>query len=150
MRKDGEYSTTDKFIRNTAKFNSNNLSCAQHEKITGGGLKMVYTESIRGYPYMRKEQLAKEFQIGTGTVRTRLLEIENEIKTGRYNDYAVIRDGNIILINVLVFIDYLTYRRQLLDSNARKYTPAFHPEKLVQMIGWSNRAVVEEGAGGEA
>lgn len=28
MRKDGEYSTTDKFIRNTAKFNSNNLSCA--------------------------------------------------------------------------------------------------------------------------
>ena len=111
---------------------------------------MVYTESIRGYPYMRKEQLAKEFQIGTGTVRTRLLEIENEIKTGRYNDYAVIRDGNIILINVLVFIDYLTYRRQLLDSNARKYTPAFHPEKLVQMIGWSNRAVVEGGDGGEA
>ena len=22
---------------------------------------MVYTESIRGYPYMKKEQLAKEF-----------------------------------------------------------------------------------------
>ena len=111
---------------------------------------MVYTESIRGYPYMKKEQLAKEFQISTGTVRTRLFEIENQIKNGRYNDYAIIRDGNIVLINVLVFIDYLTYRRQLLDSNARKYTPAFHPEKLVQMIGWSNRAVVEEGADGEA
>lgn len=52
---------------------------------------MVYTESIRGYPYMRKEQLAKEFQISVGTVRTRLFEIENEIKTGRYNDYAVIK-----------------------------------------------------------
>ena len=111
---------------------------------------MVYTESIRGYPYMKKEQLAKEFQISTGTVRTRLFEIENQIKNGRYSDYAIIRDGNIVLINVLVFIDYLTYRRQLLDSNARKYAPAFHPEKLVQMIGWSNRAVVEEGAGGEA
>ena len=80
---------------------------------------MVYTESIRGYPYMKKEQLAKEFQISTGTVRTRLFEIENQIKNGRYNDYAIIRDGNIVLINVLVFIDYLTYRRQLLDRNAR-------------------------------
>lgn len=104
---------------------------------------MVYTESIRGYPYMKKEQLAKEFQISVGTVRTRLFEIENEIKTGRYNDYAVIRDGNILLINVLVFIDYLTYRQQLLDRNARKYTPAFHPEKLIQTIGWSNRVVME-------
>ena len=80
---------------------------------------MVYTESIRGYPYMRKEQLTKEFQISAGTVRTRLFEIEDEIKTGRYNDYAIIRDGNIVLINVLVFIDYHTYRRQLLDRNAR-------------------------------
>ena len=53
---------------------------------------MVYTESIRGYPYMKKEQLAKEFQISTGTVRTRLFEIENQIKNGRYNDYAIIRD----------------------------------------------------------
>ena len=111
---------------------------------------MVYTESIRGYPYMKIEQLAKEFQISTGTVRTRLFEIEDQIKNGRYNDYAIIRDGNIVLINVLVFIDYLTYRRQLLDHNARKYAPAFHPEKLVQMIGWSNRAVVEGGASCEA
>ena len=96
---------------------------------------MVYTESIRGYPYMRKEQLTKEFQISAGTVRTRLFEIEDEIKTGRYNDYAIIRDGNIVLINVLVFIDYLTYRRQLLDRNARKYAPAFqkspHKDNLI-------------------
>ena len=104
---------------------------------------MVYTESIRGYPYMRKEQLADEFQISVGTVRTRLFEIEDEIKKGRYNDYAVIRDGNIVLINVLVFIDYMTYRRQLLDCNTRKYTPAFHPEKLIQTIGWSNRIIAE-------
>lgn len=27
MRKDGEYSTTDKFIRNTVEFDSNNLPC---------------------------------------------------------------------------------------------------------------------------
>ena len=92
MKQDREYSITDKFICNAVEFDSNNLPCTQHEKITGGGLKMVYTESIRGYPYMKKEQLAKEFQISTGTVRTRLFEIENQIKNGRYNDYAIIRD----------------------------------------------------------
>ena len=38
----------------------------------------------------------------------------------------------------------------VVDRNARKYAPAFHPEKLVQMIGWSNRAVVEGETGNEA
>lgn len=43
---------------------------------------MVYTESIRGYPYMRKEQLTKEFQISAWNCAwTRLFEIEDEIKT---------------------------------------------------------------------
>ena len=110
-------------------------------------MSMMYTESIRGYPYMHKEQLAKEFNISMGTVHNRMKEIQEEIKKGRYNDYAVIQDGKLVLVNVLVFIDYLTYRRQLLDRNARKYTPAFQPEKLVQTIGWSNRTVIEEEAG---
>lgn len=68
---------------------------------------MVYTESIRGYPYMRKEQLTKEFQISAGTVRTRLFEIEDEIKTGRYNDYAIIRDHKVVLPQGKTFGWYL-------------------------------------------
>lgn len=107
---------------------------------------IMYTESIRGYPYMHKEQIAQEFNISKGTVYSRMKEIENEVKNGRYNDYAIIQDGKLVLINVLVFIDYLKYRKMLLDKNARKYVPEFHPEKLIQMIGWSNRIVVEEDA----
>lgn len=106
----------------------------------------MYTESIRGYPYMHKEQLAQEFGITKATVYNRMKEIQTEIKNGRYNDYAVIQDGKLVLINVLVFIDYLTYRKMLLDKNARKYAPEFHPEKLIQMIGWSNRIIVEDEA----
>lgn len=104
----------------------------------------MYTESIRGYPYMHKEQLANEFGISKQTVHNRMKEIENEIKSGRYNDYAVIQDGKLVLVNVLVFIDYLKYRKMLLDKNARKYVPEFKPEKLVQIIGWNNRIVVED------
>lgn len=107
---------------------------------------MMYTESIRGYPYMQSEQIAEEFHISKGTVFNRVKEIEKEIKNGRYNDYAVIHDGKLVLINVLVFIDYLKHRRQLLDRNARKYTPEFQPEKIVQIIGWNNRIVMEDGA----
>lgn len=107
----------------------------------------MYTESIRGYPYMHKDQLAKEFSISKGTVYNRTQEIEQEIKNGRYNDYAVIHDGKLVLINVLVFLDYLTYRKMLLNKNARKHVPNFQPEKLIGMIGWNNRLVVEETEG---
>lgn len=104
----------------------------------------MYTESIRGYPYRHKKQIAEEFSISMGTVDNRLREIEVEIKNGRYDNHAVIRDGKLVLINMIVFIDYLTYRRQLLDKNARKYTPEFRPEKIVRDIGWSNRTVIED------
>lgn len=107
---------------------------------------MMYTESIRGYPYEHKEQIAREFGISKATVDNRLKEIEKEIKNGRYDDHAIIRDGKLVLINMIVFIDYLTYRRQLRDRNARKYTPEFRPEKIVRDIGWSNRTVIEEEA----
>lgn len=103
----------------------------------------IYTESIRGYPYMHKDQLAREFNISKATVHNRMQEIQKEVTAGRYNDYAIIQDGKLVLINVLVFVDYLKYRRMLQDKNARKSVPEFHPEKLVQIMGWSNRTVLE-------
>lgn len=105
---------------------------------------MMYTESIRGYPYMPKDKIAQEFSISKATVQSRIKEIEEQIAEGRYNDYAIIRDGGILLINVLVFIDYLEYRKRLRDKNAKKYVPDFHPEKIVHILGWNNRIVREE------
>lgn len=102
---------------------------------------MMYTESIRGYPYMPKDKIAQEFSLSKSTVQNRVREIEQQIKAGRYSDYAVIRDGNILLVNVLVFIDYLEYRKMLNDKNAKKQVPDFQPEKIVHILGWNNRIV---------
>lgn len=106
---------------------------------------MVYVESIRGYPYMSKQQLADEFHISKSTVFSRMKEIQQEIQKGRYSDFAIIEDGNIVLVNVLVFIDYLTYRRKLKEKNARKYVPEFNPAEIMNTIGWKNRVVMLEG-----
>ena len=100
---------------------------------------MIYTETIRGYPYRRKEDIAAELNISKSTVRARVLEIEEE--ADRYGDKAIIRDGNIVLINTLVFLDYEKYRKQLRDKNARKYTPPFKPWEWMEKCGWHNRIV---------
>ena len=107
-------------------------------------MTISYTESIRGYPYMEKQQLSEEFKMSVQTIKGRVQEIESEIEKGRYDDFAIIRDGKLLRINVLVFIDYMTYRRRLLDKNARQYVPEFHPEKMVRSIGWNNRIVYED------
>ena len=109
---------------------------------------MIYIESIRGYPYMPKQQLADEFHISKSTVYSRMKEIESEINNGRYSNYAIINDGNIVLVNVLVFIDYLTYRRRLLEKNARKYVPEFNPSEIKKIIGWEDKVVrMDDGTG---
>lgn len=106
---------------------------------------LSYVESIRGCPYMTQAKLATEFSISRATVGLRIKEIEAEMKDGRYSDYphTIIRDGRIVLINQLVFVDYMTYRRQLLDRNARKYVPEYEPDKIVRELGWNNRIVSE-------
>lgn len=102
---------------------------------------MLYMETIRGYPYMQKQQLAEEFHISKSTVYLRMKEIQEEIKNGRYSDYAIIEDGNIVLVNVFVFIDYMKYRRQLKEKNARKYVPEFNPAEIRKISGWENKVV---------
>ena len=106
---------------------------------------MIYTESIRGYPYQPKQQIADEFHISKSTVYSRMKEIAVEVQNGRYDDYAIIEDGNIVLINVLVFIDFLTYRKRLQSKNLRKHVPPFRPDILIKDIGWSNRIIKMEG-----
>lgn len=108
-------------------------------------MRNMYTESIRGYPYMKKEGIAQEFHISKGTVVNRMKEIEQEIQKGRYGAHSLIQDGNIVLINVLVFVDFLTYRQKLLDKNLRKHVPEYRPDVVMREIGWSNRVVAIEG-----
>ena len=56
-------------------------------------MTISYTESIRGYPYMEKQQLSEEFKMSVQTIKGRVQEIESEIEKGRYDDFAIIRDG---------------------------------------------------------
>ena len=104
--------------------------------------KVTLTESIRGYPYLKKDAIATEFDMCKNTVSNRVKEIEKEIKAGRYSDYAIIQDGNILLINLLVFIDYMTYRQRLQKKNLRKNVPAFRPDLIAREIGWNNRVTI--------
>ena len=85
---------------------------------------------IRRVPYVTKKQLCKELELSGNTVKDRINEIEDEIKKGRYDEYAVIRDGQLLAVNYYVWIDYLTYRQRLREKNLRKFVPAFDPGKV--------------------
>ncbi len=96
----------------------------------------MYLEVVRGYPYKNISGISKEFEICPRTVKSKIAEIREEIKKGRYSRYAVIADGKIVLVNVYVFMDYLTFRQQLLDENMRKSVPAFQPRTIAELCGW--------------
>lgn len=86
------------------------------------------------YPYKSKSALANDLSISKSTVHIRAAELEQQ--KDRYGDLAVIRDGQIVLINALAFLDWLRYRRELLDPNMKKFVPPFDAEKLAKSMGW--------------
>ena len=74
--------------------------------------------------------LAKmKFLDGKTTFMTKVREIREEIKKGRYKSYAILEEGK-IKVNKLVYCDYSTYRAQLKDKNLRKYVPAFNGSEV--------------------
>lgn len=86
-------------------------------------------------PYVTKKQLAEELEISPNTVKARIQEIEEEIQKGRYEEYAVMRDGQLLAVNYMVWIDYITYRQRLREKNLRKFVPPFDPEKIAPYAG---------------
>lgn len=87
--------------------------------------------------YASKGDLADMLGISKGTVQNRLEEIKSE-KRYTMKDRAVIEDGNIVRINLLVFLDYMTNRRWLMDKNLRKRVPPYNPEEVALSIGGAN------------
>ena len=79
--------------------------------------------------YMTRQNLAKSFQISPRTVDTRLKEIEEQMKDGRYGPHAVVRDVGYVACSPLVFADWLTYRQRLLSKSpsVRKAVPEYNP-----------------------
>lgn len=100
---------------------------------------MTKVEQIRfkGF-YKTKEELKIEWSICTTTIDTRLKEIEDEVLKGRYPTNSVIRDGGIVRVNHLVFIDYMNNRQRLLQPNLRKYVEPFNAFEIAKSIGLHN------------
>ena len=84
-------------------------------------------------PYLRKQELAEMLGISKATVQQRIGEME---ASGRYSPYAVLRDGRVVEINALAFIDWLKYRRMWADKHLRKYIPEYSAEKVARSLGW--------------
>lgn len=93
-------------------------------------------EYIHATPYITRANLAQELQISIGTVDKRIREIRQEIANKRYSEFAVIKDGGLMLVNYLVLIDYMHYRERLLDRNLRKNVPQYDPAKIARELGW--------------
>ena len=71
--------------------------------------------------YATKAELCRCFSISQPTVAKRVKGIEEEIKRGRYNRYAI-ADG---LISIAVFADYSKYHKRLNDKNLRRTVKPF-------------------------
>lgn len=84
-------------------------------------------------PYLRKGELAEMMGVSRATIQQRIGEME---ASGRYGPYAILRDGQIVQINVLCFIDWLRYRRFWTDKRLRKYIPEYNAENVAQAMGW--------------
>lgn len=92
------------------------------------------------FPYRSKAGLADALGISKSTVHVRTAEMQ-KMARDRYGDYAVIREGQIVLVNALAFIDWMRYRRELLDRNLAKHVPPYDPEALAKSMGWKIEAV---------
>ena len=84
---------------------------------------------------LRKREIAQIFSLSEATVQKLTHEIEDQIAAGRYSRHAVIRDGKLLLINSVVFMDYMANRAMLKEKNARKYVPAFDYQTSKQYMG---------------
>lgn len=72
--------------------------------------------------YANKAEIGRCFGISQPTVYHRVAGIEEEIKKGRYNRYAIADN----LISIAVFADYSKYHKRLNDRNLRKTVPPFN------------------------
>ena len=80
--------------------------------------------------YMNKSDIARIFGISLPTVYKRVAGIEEEIKKGRYNQYAIAEN----LINIAVFVDYFKYYKRLKDKNLRRTVPDFNLHQALEYL----------------
>lgn len=99
-------------------------------------MRITEIREISASPYKTKAEIAEAYSICGRTVKARIDEIEAEVKKGRYSKYSILRDGPLLWINILVWIDYMANRQKLLNKNARKFVEPYDPAAIAHEIGW--------------
>lgn len=92
------------------------------------------------------KQLAELTGDSTKTIRNRIPGIRDQIKKGRYNEYALIEAKKGTRINFYAYYDYEKFREALENKNACKAVPPFDPERIAQICPVVQEVVfVDEG-----
>lgn len=90
-------------------------------------------------PYHTQRELAKDFGLNYKTVSARLKELRQ--MSDRYGKRAVIDDGNLVLVFLPAFTDFMANRRRLLDRNLAKHVGPYDPKEVIRELGmeaWDN------------
>lgn len=82
--------------------------------------------------YAKQKTLSEIFDISRATVCERVSEIREEVldPKGRYDLYAL-SGGK---VNTLIFLDWITWRKYLLDPALREQVPPVDMDRLAEML----------------
>ena len=85
--------------------------------------------------YAKQKTLSEIFDVSRSTVVARVKEIREEVLNpqGRYDIYAL-SGGK---VNTLIFLDWMTWRKYLLDPDMREKVPPIDMDRLAEMLAAS-------------
>lgn len=95
---------------------------------------MTVLTEVLGSPLVQRHVLAKQIGTCPQTLDGRLRDLKefNE-KTHRYGSNPVIKDGGLVLINYIAFMDFTANREKIKNGIP---IPEYEPRKLAWEIGW--------------
>lgn len=91
---------------------------------------MVVMTEVRGTPFMPRCVLAQQIGVSPRTVDERMKELK---ASNRYGDMACIKDGGLVLINYLAFLDFLKNREKIKNKIP---VPDYKPQEIAKELGW--------------
>lgn len=100
--------------------------------------------ALGSYPLTVK-QLSELTGDSAKTIRSRISGIREQIRKGRYNEYALIEAKKGTRINFYVYYDYDKFREALENRNTCKAVPPFDPERIAQICPVTQEVVFVEG-----
>lgn len=95
------------------------------------------------------KQLAELTGDSTATIRHRIPGIREQIRKGRYNEYALIEAKKGTRINFYAYYDYEKFREALENKNTCKAVPPFDPERIAQICPVMQEIVFVDSEGDE-